>query len=513
METDTKGSFSDDVDLFFASLLDDEVRGPVEAIEGKQGSAPSTSAPSASSTSHMREPAGLEYADASAHVPLSEAAWQAPPADADFSLEDRALRAALIAFYTPRNAGNLPSINSLVRRFRSGGVTDLWSQLAVKYAIPPLDAVGLLARTVYLSSIEQADDAVLEGLLQELRSGDEIQSIQSALNLGHLEALRALCSRGVPTEIRPQCWKALLGYEPLGGQDHVVQVLERKRRLFEERFSEHLEYQDGRLRLKSQDLVHIEIFDTVKDEVDATLSRCEFGVAAHSLIAVIFLYLASGDSSAPATSEYVPGMSDMAAVLLHVLQEHENSRDAEADCFWCFSALVAELSVRLNDVERTTAFVHSLVGTGASTLRKYDSDLSEHFSALEFEPGIIVMRWFMLLFARDASTSSLPEVLHLWDAFLADPGRFELPGYACVALLLEHRDDLLEAQNVLDLAEKLQQLPQMPLQEGHGSLIRKAWAICLFERRKKSPPFPSLSTTSVVKDIAGSFLSGIFTHF
>ena len=497
----------EDEDVFFASLLEDAAppalpRAPEEAEQHAPAETPSHEN-SAAAVFDLEDDEGREEPIGAAD---SASPSVAPPADLEFSAEDLALRAALIAFYRARNPANLTSINSLVQRFRSGGVTDLWAQLAVKYEVPPLQAVDLLARTLYLSSIEQSQDDALEGLLQKLRlRGNELET---ALNEGHLQAIRAMASRGVqPARLRPRCWKALLGYTPLGGHSQQVAVLERKRAQFEERLAQCLDLKDGRVCLRSDDPIQSELLDTVKDEVDLTLHRIQAsGIRAESLVAIVFLFLSFDGMG------YVQGMSDMAAVIVSVLRQEPDYSDA--DGFWCFAALMSELKVRLRDVDRTAAFLQSLVGAGASdesVLGRYDAELAEHFGALGFEPGVVVMRWFMLLFAREiaASESPLCDVVAWWDAFLADPSRFELPGYACVALLLEHRDDLLETGNVLDLAEKLQSLPE----EGFSSLIRKAWAICLFERRKGAPPFPPPSTAKVVRDMAGSFFSGIFTHF
>ena len=486
----------EDEDVFFASLLEDE--GPTALkSEAKVGSI------SIASDEEGSLDLDGEPEEASIFQNFQNTASSVPPADLDFSAEDLTLRAALIAFYGARNPANLSSINALVKRFRSGGVAGLWAQLATKYGVAPLEAVDLLARTLYLSSIEQADDDVLESLLQRLRVRG--RELETAMNEGHLEAVRALCSRGITPELRPRCWKALLGYLPLGGESSAM-ILEQKRRQHADRFAEYLASTNGELSLKSSDPLHRELLETVKDEVDLTLRRYEpyqtANVKAESLVSIVFLFLAFEDM------EYVQGLSDMAFVIAHVLSQDGDYSDA--DGYWCFASLVSELKARLVNMDRTTAFVHTLVGTGASVLSKYDAQLSEHFGALDFEPGIVVMKWFMLLFSRDASTA-LGDVVAWWDIFLADPGRFELPGHACVALLLEHREDLLEAGNVLDLVERLQALPR----EGFSSLARKAWAICLFERQnaKSSPPFPPPSAAKVVRDMAGSFFSGIFTHF
>ena len=231
--------------------------------------------------------------------------------------------------------------------------------------------MDLLARTFYASSIE--DD--VEGLLQKLRLRG--RELETAITEGHLSATRALCSRGIQPELRAQCWKALLGYLPPGGHTHWAAVLQRKRNEFEEQLAEFL---DPTSSLKSEDPRQSEMLETVKDEVDLTLRRCQLRVKAESLVSIVFLFLVVEDL------DYVKGMSDMAAIIVHVLSQDRDYSDADA--YWCFAALVAELKTRMTNVERTSAFVHGLVGTRSSVLSRYDAELSGHFAALEFEPGV-----------------------------------------------------------------------------------------------------------------------------
>ncbi|CAE8724732.1 unnamed protein product [Polarella glacialis] len=221
-------------------------------------------------------------------------------------------------------------------------------------------------------------------------------------------------------------------------------------------------------------------------------------------------------------------MSEIGAVMLHVMMQ--GAEHAEADAFWCFNALMAEVKIRfLLDPGRRTADLQALLGTKCpSLLSKYDPELAKHFEECDLEPGVVALRWYMLLLAGAAA---VPDVLQLfktqlvnnrlvlrsglvirwWDAFFADARRFELCDYACVALVMEHREELLRTRNVVTLAEILQ---FVPLEKGNFEpMVRKAWAICALQWRVQSPPYPPLSTAVAVQEMAGAFFTGLFKNF
>ena len=55
-----------------------------------------------------------------------------------------------------------------------------------------------------------------------------------------------------------------------------------------------------------------------------------------------------------------------------------------------------------------------------------------------------------MLFAQDAT---LPDVLRLWDAFIADPRRYAYVVDTCVAVILSRREQLLATEKQFALAE------------------------------------------------------------
>lgn len=444
-----------------------------------------------------------------------EQLWAAhlpPSAPADFSAEDRALRALLVSFYKSRNPENLSSVNAIVSSY-SGDSCELWAQLGVKYQVPPVEAVHLLSKTLYPSEVSQSASAVAAATEAELTALVEREGVDGIRSF--------LTSRPEPTrELRALCWKLLLGYLPIASPAEWRRVQQGRRDAFARRWKDSLRMEGQDIFLLSADHLK-ERLEALKDEVEQTVRHFQHKVQQGSLLSIMALYLVSSDGNLP----LVQGMTHMAAVLLYVFTAAAAPSEiagAEADAFWCFAALLAEIKTRISDVQHSTASVHGLVGTSDSLLCKYDSELAQHFEALGFEPGVVCLRWFMLLLAKDAE---LLELLIYWDAFLADLKRFELAGYLCLAFLLHHRDALLESSSLLDLAELLQQLPSRDLDKpaensvnsvNGSSVLRVAVAFRRFEERSAKgtmPPFPQRSGVEVVQGVAGAFFSGIFSNF
>ena len=81
-----------------------------------------------------------------------------PDAPAEFTKEDLVLRHILSDFYLTYRADNRANVNNIVRKYRGRNVSNLWAQLALKYQIPPPDAVTFLARCLYTSAPFEYDD-------------------------------------------------------------------------------------------------------------------------------------------------------------------------------------------------------------------------------------------------------------------------------------------------------------------------------------------------------------------
>ena len=74
-------------------------------------------------------------------------------------------------------------------------------------------------------------------------------------------------------------------------------------------------------------------------------------------------------------------------------------------------------------------------------LRLVDNDVYEKLQNEKVEPQFYALRWVMLLCCQEFDMAN---VIRLWDTLSADPNRYEMLNYVCVALVLECRDQILE---------------------------------------------------------------------
>lgn len=211
------------------------------------------------------------------------------------------------------------------------------------------------------------------------------------------------------------------------------------------------------------------------------------------MLAMLFIYARLNPGV-----RYVQGMNEVAAVILHVLASDASIAPAslEADCFWCFSELMVEIKENFmvsmdHDAEEG---IRALIGGVQTLMQNYDPELARHLRQAELPPFVFAFRWCTLLFAQDAL---LPDVVRLWDSFIADPRRFEFCVHTCLAVVLAHREELLKTDKTFTLAEVLQNAPK---ETDFDLQVRRAMAICAFERRQQTPPFPVKSVLDDLSD-------------
>ncbi|CDI98636.1 TBC1 domain family 3 [Echinococcus multilocularis] len=143
-------------------------------------------------------------------------------------------------------------------------------------------------------------------------------------------------------------------------------------------------------------------------------------------------------------SSYVQGMNEVAGPIYHVFANHpdpEERRFAEADTFFCFNNLMAEIQSVFNRNFDQDIGIGSKMEQMMHLLEVFDPELLHHLDRLHLEPTHFALRWITLLLAREFL---LPDVLRLWDCILADEHRFDLVLYICCSMLMLVRSKLLD---------------------------------------------------------------------
>eukprot|EP00927_Polykrikos_kofoidii_P019033 TRINITY_DN18871_c0_g1_i3.p1 TRINITY_DN18871_c0_g1~~TRINITY_DN18871_c0_g1_i3.p1 ORF type:complete len:799 (-),score=175.84 TRINITY_DN18871_c0_g1_i3:77-2473(-) len=471
--------------------------------------------------------------------PPRAAAAQAPPPPANETAQDRLLREALVDFYECYNPANLPNVQQIVEGYRGPLVSHLWAQLANKYNVAPGEAVHLLARTLYFDeAFEHSDQASADRLDELLESAKEAagdgdaadtssglsskekvsRAMQTSIESGSHEMLRALCFRGCPDdgESRAMIWRVLLGCLPIARHSEWNAIAGEKRALYAGYKRDLLIVSDdftvsatkeapGRAEDFGADGTRTimgpeKVLQEIRMDVARTRLQCDDhfrrprNVTEASLVAILFVYARLNPGV-----RYTQGMNEVAAIIFYVMTSGapEQQDNTEADAFWCFSEIMSELKEGFMQVfDNTAVGVHASAANVMRLVRSYDPSVAAHMEEHEFPLHIWAFRWCSLLFAQDFS---LPDVVRLWDSFIGDPQRFQFVGYLAFAAIFLGRSGLLAADTQFEMAEVFQRLTgRLDIKTMH----RIACAVCAFERRPQTPEFPRGSAFKDISELA-----------
>lgn len=444
------------------------------------------------------------------------------------------LCAALIRFYRWRQSTDkISNVEKIAQKYKGDGVVSLWAALGGKYSLPPPTAVQWLAGTLdqYIpvqwakEDVPSAVNDTLQKLacrtsqqtgcasvkaVDKLGNSPHDEELRSALDLGETEVVSALafCGSCSDPALRPKMWRALLGWLPAtrAGEQCSVgsgyncreedeQVCQRRSEYFELRARmtaavpplparpDDVEKASGEEAGEATDTLASGA--ALRTEVEGDAKAAWRGEAFMGRADVVAAIIAITLTHAWQCSQYVPGSCELATVLLFAMScgGTTSIADAEADTFWCFSQLMAE-------VQDSIAADSGLAGQVRRThelLRTYDPPVAELLDAHGLG-ALPALRLGAALCTR--SGFALADCVRIWDTLLADPRRFDFCEYVVVALVLLIRGDLLQRGDVGSLCETLLAAPNCV---DVNALLRTACAICAFERRcvvGVANPFP-----------------------
>ncbi|KAJ0183732.1 hypothetical protein K1T71_000155 [Dendrolimus kikuchii] len=156
---------------------------------------------------------------------------------------------------------------------------------------------------------------------------------------------------------------------------------------------------------------------------------------------------------------YVQGMNEIIGPIYHTFAIDSNvefRKHAEADCFFCFTNLMAEIrDFFIRTLDETESGINYMMGKLCECVKKYDPTVWNLLQKQELRPQYYSFRWLTLLLSQEFS---LPDVERLWDSLFADPQRFSFLIYVCCAMILLIRDNLLHG----DFATNVKMLQNYP---------------------------------------------------
>lgn len=143
--------------------------------------------------------------------------------------------------------------------------------------------------------------------------------------------------------------------------------------------------------------------------------------------------------------KYIQGMNEILAPVYYAFAHDSNDlfrEYAEADAFYCFTSLMSEIRdsfVRSLDMD--SLGLSGKMRTVNELLGRLVPEVGKHLEELGIQPYYYAMKWVMLLFTQDFE---LPDIMRLWDSFLADEGRFQFFYYTCIAMVDLNKTEVLK---------------------------------------------------------------------
>uniref|UniRef100_A0A182PPE3 TBC1 domain family member 13 n=1 Tax=Anopheles epiroticus TaxID=199890 RepID=A0A182PPE3_9DIPT len=160
---------------------------------------------------------------------------------------------------------------------------------------------------------------------------------------------------------------------------------------------------------------------------------------------------------------YVQGMNEIIGPIYYVFASDphlEYRRYAEADCFFCFTALMGEIrDFFIQTLDESEGGVMGMMAKLSNLLHGQDAEVWERLRDQELYPLYYSFRWMTLLLSQEFP---LPDVLRIWDSVFADDKRYDFLVKICCAMILLLREQILEndfANNV----KLLQHFPPMDI--------------------------------------------------
>ncbi|XP_035914481.1 TBC1 domain family member 13 isoform X1 [Anopheles stephensi] len=167
---------------------------------------------------------------------------------------------------------------------------------------------------------------------------------------------------------------------------------------------------------------------------------------------------------------YVQGMNEIIGPIYYVFASDphlEYRRYAEADCFFCFTALMGEIrDFFIKTLDESEGGIKGMMAKLSNLLHEQDAEVWERLRDQELYPQYYSFRWLTLLLSQEFP---LPDVLRIWDSVFADDKRYDFLIKICCAMILLLREQILEndfANNV----KLLQNFPAMDI----NLVLRKA---------------------------------------
>lgn len=134
---------------------------------------------------------------------------------------------------------------------------------------------------------------------------------------------------------------------------------------------------------------------------------------------------------------YVQGMNEIVGPIYYVMASDPDlsyREHAEADCFFCFTALMSEIrDFFIKTLDDAEGGIKCMMARLSNMLKDKDPNIYEHLKTQELHPQYYSFRWLTLLLSQEFP---LPDVLRIWDSVFSDEHRFDFLIKICCSMML-----------------------------------------------------------------------------
>ncbi|XP_055631516.1 TBC1 domain family member 13 [Toxorhynchites rutilus septentrionalis] len=156
---------------------------------------------------------------------------------------------------------------------------------------------------------------------------------------------------------------------------------------------------------------------------------------------------------------YVQGMNEIIGPIYYVMASDPNiayRQYAEADCFFCFTALMGEIrDFFIKTLDESEGGIKGMMARLSNMLKEKDGEVWTKLKDQELYPQYYSFRWLTLLLSQEFP---LPDVLRIWDSVFADEKRYDFLVKICCAMIVLLREQIL----VNDFANNVKLLQNFP---------------------------------------------------
>lgn len=177
--------------------------------------------------------------------------------------------------------------------------------------------------------------------------------------------------------------------------------------------------------------------------------------------------------------KYVQGMNEIAGTIYYVLAHDWNeewAREAEADSYWLFHSLLADMrDVFLPDMDTAETGIRGRIVILETLINRHDPEVWEHLKEIGVECSFFAIRWWTTLLSREFL---LPDTIRLWDSMFASTHKDNFLCYVGVTMVMLIREELLKG----DFSRCLRLLQSYPT-VSMDMVLESTRALWLYERQ------------------------------